>query len=111
MFVLDKDIEYSRVDANTERKVLAYENDLMMVKVKFIKAGTESEEIKTHEHPHSQVTYVLSGKAIFKNGKEIAIVNEGDSIYFAPNISHGCISLEDSTVLLDVFTPMRKDFI
>jgi len=111
MFVFDKDVEYTKVDGNTERKILTYADDAMMVKVRFKKAGSDQDEILVHTHPHQQLTYVLSGRAIFKNGDEISTVVEGDSIYFSPNISHGCVPLEDNTILLDVFTPMRKDFL
>jgi len=45
-----------------------------------------------HNHPHEQLTYVL------------------DALYKEPNVMHGCVCLEKG-VLLDNFTPMRKDFI
>jgi quercetin dioxygenase-like cupin family protein len=37
-------------------------------------------------------------------------VSVGDSIYIAPGESHGVVALEDS-VIIDVFTPQREDFL
>ena len=41
---------------------------------------------------------------------EKVILHPGDSIYVASNQEHGCQALEKSR-LLDIFTPMRKDFL
>jgi quercetin dioxygenase-like cupin family protein len=37
-------------------------------------------------------------------------LKKGDSYYADKNVMHGVVALEDS-VLLDGFTPMRKDFL
>ncbi|MCV6038519.1 cupin domain-containing protein, partial [Escherichia coli] len=34
----------------------------------------------------------------------------GDTMYKEPNIEHGCVCLK-AGVLIDTFTPMRKDFV
>ena len=34
----------------------------------------------------------------------------GDSLAFTPNLPHGTVCIETGT-LLDIFTPMREDFI
>ena len=65
---------------------------------------------EVHSHPHEQITYVLSGKFEFNiDGKKVVIVR-GDSTFKQPDIPHGVVCLEEG-VLLDVFTPCRKDFI
>ena len=33
----------------------------------------------------------------------------GDALCFAPNEEHGLVILEDDTVAMDVFSPMRAD--
>ncbi|OQK48559.1 hypothetical protein XM76_c21156 [Vibrio vulnificus] len=63
-----------------------------------------------HSHPHEQLTYVLSGEFEFTIGDEKKIVKTGDTMYKEPNIEHGCVCLE-AGVLIDTFTPMRKDFV
>jgi len=88
------------------RKVGAYNDNLMVVEVKF-DAGTTA---PLHHHPHEQITYVMSGKFEFTVGEETYIVSAGDSLYKQPNIEHGATCLEAGT-LLDVFTPHREDFV
>ncbi|MGR5543224.1 cupin domain-containing protein, partial [Vibrio campbellii] len=63
-----------------------------------------------HSHPHEQLTYVLSGKFEFTIGAETKVVEAGDTMYKEPNIEHGCVCLE-AGVLIDNFTPMRKDVV
>ena len=46
-----------------------------------------------HNHPHEQLTYVLSGEFEFTIGEEKQIVTAGDTLYKAPHVMHGCICL------------------
>ncbi|MBO4753844.1 MAG: cupin domain-containing protein [Bacteroidales bacterium] len=85
---------------------MGYNDNLMMVKVKF-KKGSEG---KLHSHPHVQVTYVESGEFEFTIGDETKIVKAGDVLMKVPNVVHGCKCLKDG-VLIDTFTPMRSTFI
>ncbi|STM95730.1 barrel cupin 2 domain-containing protein [Escherichia coli] len=47
-----------------------------------------------HNHPHEQLTYVLSGEFEFTIGEEKQIVTAGDTLYKAPHVMHGCICPE-----------------
>jgi quercetin dioxygenase-like cupin family protein len=76
------------------------------VEVNFEKDG----EGAVHTHPHSQSTYVISGRFRFNVDGEAVEVGPGDTLAFPPNIPHGTLCLEAGT-LLDIFTPMREDFI
>lgn len=53
---------------------------------------------------------MLSGEFEFTIGDEKKIVKTGDTMYKEPNIEHGCVCLK-AGVLIDTFTPMRKDFV
>lgn len=88
------------------RRVLAYNKDLMTVEVIFEKGA----EGATHTHPHTQCTYVLSGKFEYSVEGESVVLSAGDSIVVPPNLPHGTLCLEAGT-LIDTFTPMRDDFI
>ena len=94
------------VSTGLDRKIAAYNDNLMVVEVHF-EAGTTA---PLHHHRHEQITYVISGKFEFTVGDETYIVGAGDSLYKQPNIEHGATCLE-SGMLLDVFTPHREDFI
>ena len=63
-----------------------------------------------HHHPHTQITYVASGRFRFTIGDEVKEVGPGDTLCKQNDIVHGCECLE-AGVLVDFFTPMRKDFL
>ncbi|GAB7220383.1 cupin domain-containing protein [Vibrio comitans] len=106
MFVYNKDIPLEDLGEGISRKVLAHNDNMMAVEVHF-----ESGAIGAmHSHPHEQLTYVLSGKFEFTIGDEKSVVEAGDTMYKEPNIEHGCTCLE-AGVLIDNFTPMRRDFV
>ena len=90
----------------TTRRILAYNDDLMSVEVSF-ETGAEG---AVHTHPHTQLSYVLSGRFDYTVEGETVTLEPGDSIVVPSGLPHGTVCLEKG-VLLDVFTPMRKDFI
>lgn len=114
MFFNNADIKLDKIDDNSSRKVLAHSDNLMNARV-FFKQATPNEKVKTHNHVHEQLTYVLKDSfkfEIHENGQVKAqVVHVGDSIYFPSNVYHGCIPLEDGSELLDSFTPARQDFL
>ena len=88
------------------RKILSYTDELMIVENHFEKGGIGA----LHHHPHTQITYVVSGQFEFTIGEEKRIVNPGDSLLKKDGIEHGCVCLKEG-ILLDIFTPMREDFV
>ncbi|CAH8234688.1 cupin domain-containing protein [Vibrio aestuarianus] len=106
MFVLNKDIPLEDLGAGISRKILAHSDNMMAVEVHFEKGAIGT----MHNHPHEQLTYVLSGEFEFTIGEETKIVKAGDTMYKKPDIMHGCRCLE-AGILIDNFTPMRKDFL
>ena len=63
-----------------------------------------------HHHPHTQITYVVSGKFEFEIDGVKKIVQKGDTMLKTNNVIHGCKCLEDG-ILLDMFNPYRQDFV
>ena len=90
----------------TTRRILAWNDRLMSVEVGFETGSVGAD----HTHPHTQLSYVLSGKFLYTVEGEGVELNPGDSIVVPANLPHGTVCLEKGT-LLDVFTPMREDFI
>ena len=43
-------------------------------------------------------------------GWDNQIIEEGDGLYIPPNILHGVLCLEEE-ILIDVFSPVREDFL
>jgi quercetin dioxygenase-like cupin family protein len=106
MFCFNDKIQFNELGGGVKRKVLAAGGKLMAVEVHFDKDAVGS----LHTHPHEQISYVLSGRVSYEIEGEKQILSKGDSCYVAPNLSHGVIALEENTILLDVFTPLRDDF-
>ena len=88
------------------RTLLAYNDDLLLVKVEF-EAGAIG---ALHQHVHSQITYVESGEFEATVGGETRLLQAGDSFYAAPNVPHGVVARQ-AGVLLDSFSPVREDFL
>ncbi|WGW01392.1 cupin domain-containing protein [Vibrio sp. YMD68] len=106
MFVYNNDVQLEDLGDGISRKVLAHNDNMMAVEVHFERGAIGA----MHNHPHEQLTYVLSGEFEFTIGDETKIVKAGDTMYKKPSIEHGCVCLE-AGVLIDNFTPMRKDFV
>ena len=105
-FQFEKEIMWEHPAEGVSRQVMAYNDDIMLVKVKF-----ETGAIGTpHTHPHTQATYVASGAFEFTTDGETQIVKTGDGVYMKPGVLHGCKCLE-AGVLIDTFAPMREDFL
>ena len=88
------------------RRVLAHTEQLLVVEGHFEEGGVGS----VHTHPHCQNTYVLSGRFRFTVDGEPVEVGPGDTLAFPSGVPHGTVCLEKG-VLLDMFAPMREDFL
>ncbi|MDO5562042.1 MAG: cupin domain-containing protein [Synergistaceae bacterium] len=106
MFTFNKDVTATEPIAGFSRKILSYDENLMVVEGTF-KKGTF---VASHHHPHTQASYVSSGSIRAKVGGETRTLSKGDSILMGPDEPHEIEMLEDS-VVIDVFTPMREDFV
>lgn len=106
MFVINKDIAKQSVEKGVSRKMLAFGGSMMLVEVTFEKGATGA----LHSHFHEQASYIHKGVFEFEIEGNKQIVREGDSIYIPKNSMHGVVALEDS-VIIDVFTPQREDFL
>lgn len=88
------------------RKVLVHTDEMMLVEVQFPAGGIGA----LHTHVHRQLSYVQSGVFEFECEGAKHKVGKGDTLAFEPNQQHGVVCLEEG-VILDFFTPSRKDFL
>lgn len=88
------------------RRILAYNDGLMTVENTFEKGAVG----KLHSHPHTQITYVVEGVFTFTIDGETHVVRKGDTLLKTDGVIHGCVC-EEAGILLDIFTPMREDFL
>lgn len=104
-FIRGEEIDWEIVAEGVKRKIMGYDDKIMLVNVYFEKGAIGS----MHEHYHSQVTYVGSGAFEVTIDKETKIMKGGDCFYIPPHVLHGVVCLE-SGLLTDVFSPIREDF-
>ena len=105
-WVFHADAEAQSGGENVTRRVLAYCDGLMCVENTFEKGAIGA----LHSHPHTQITYVVSGEFAFTIDGETKVVRAGDTMLKTDRVIHGCTCLEPG-ILLDIFTPMREDFV
>ncbi|WP_353723213.1 cupin domain-containing protein [Dyadobacter sp. 676] len=105
-FVTDNEITWEDLGAGLKRKIMAYDDNLMMVKVAFEKGGIGA----LHSHFHTQMSYVESGEFEITIGEGKRVLRQGDVYYVPPHVVHGALCLS-AGMLVDVFTPMREDFV
>jgi quercetin dioxygenase-like cupin family protein len=63
-----------------------------------------------HSHPHDQMAYVVSGRLAVRAGSETFEVSAGDSFVIRGGVEHQASAIE-SSVVIDVFTPCRENYI
>lgn len=105
-YFMGEEIAFETVNDKVKRKIVARGGDMMIVEVHFVAGGIGD----MHEHFHEQVSYCIKGKMEFTVNGEKCVIGAGDSIFMPKHSLHGAVALED-TVLLDVFTPQREDFL
>lgn len=106
MFFKEAEAEWEFAGEGISRQITGYNTQLMVVKVKF-EIGAVG---YLHDHLHSQGSLIASG--IFKitiDGKS-EILGAGDGFFVPPYANHGAECLE-AGILIDVFSPVREDFL
>jgi quercetin dioxygenase-like cupin family protein len=63
-----------------------------------------------HSHPHEQIAYVISGHLKLSCEGRTVDLRSGDSFVVRGGIEHQATALEES-VVIDVFTPCRTDYL
>jgi quercetin dioxygenase-like cupin family protein len=106
VFIENADVAWEQVGEGVRRKIMSYDEKLMVVKVEFETGGVGS----LHQHHHSQITHIESGEFEVQIGDEKKLLKAGDAFMIPSNMMHGAVC-KKAGVLIDVFSPMREDFI
>jgi quercetin dioxygenase-like cupin family protein len=64
-----------------------------------------------HAHPHEQITIVERGRVLFTIKEEQRTASAGDVLHFPSKMRHGATMLDEEVVLIDIFSPVREDFL
>lgn len=105
-YITASEIPWERAGEGVRRKILGYDQELMLVRVEFEKGSIGY----LHKHPHRQVTYIESGVFDVQLGAEKKKQGAGDCYFVPPGVEHGVVALE-AGILVDVFAPAREDFL
>ena len=66
--------------------------------------------VPMHSHHNEQISCVQSGKLEFRLGDRVVIVGPNEVMQIPGGVPHEVAVLED-TVVIDVFSPVRQDWI
>jgi quercetin dioxygenase-like cupin family protein len=98
-------IPEERISDKISRKVMSGKQG-MMVWWRF-KAGGHA---AAHQHPHEQMSWMLSGRMDLRIGSEKRSMVAGDIAVIPGGVEHEAFFPEDTEVL-DFFAPPREDFL
>ena len=99
-------VPVERLEDGVERQMIVGEN-VMVCRLRFAPRVVTP----AHEHPHEQITLVERGRVLFTVGDEQRVAEAGDVLHFPPGSWHGATMLDEEVVLIDIFSPIREDFL
>lgn len=105
-FYTDSGSDWEEVWPGITRKIVGYDERLMLVKVSFIKGA----EAPAHDHPHSQCSYIESGLFEVNIGNDTKILGAGDGFNVPSGITHS-VTAREAGIIIDAFSPHREDFL
>ena len=88
------------------RRILAHNENMMLIEHRMERGWVGTR----HSHPHDQLVYVISGRLRFQCGEQSFEGGAGESFILRGGVEHQAWALEPSLVL-DVFTPYREDYL
>ena len=100
------EVPVERIDDGIDRQMIVGQN-IMICRLRFDPMVVTAE----HTHPHEQMTLVVKGRVKFIIDGSAVIARPGDVLHFPPNNRHGATMLDEEVVLIDIFSPIREDFL
>jgi quercetin dioxygenase-like cupin family protein len=80
----------------------------LMISVVHLEPGSVVSE---HSHPHEQMGILLEGKLEFTVGGVTRVLGPGDMWRIPGGVVHGVRTLAQPAVAIDVFHPIRADYL
>lgn len=99
-------IPVERIGEGIERQMIWGER-LMVCRLRFAPGVVTA----VHTHAHEQITLVECGRVDFTIEGQRRTASPGDVVYFPPHCEHGATMLDEEVVLVDIFSPVREDFL
>jgi quercetin dioxygenase-like cupin family protein len=79
--------------------------------VSFFEFGPNTTIMPKHKHPHEQTGVVITGSVKMIVGGETKILKVSEGVVIPPNVEHEATPLEPGTKMIDVFYPIREDYL
>ena len=64
-----------------------------------------------HDHVHEQMTIIEKGRVRFVLGSGEQVFGPGDILLLPSGVWHGATMLDEEVVLIDIFSPIREEFL
>jgi len=97
---------YRKLIDGVDLGTLVHGEKTLMARFK-LRAGSD---IPAHNHPHEQTGLLVSGRIVLTIDGVDHDVTPGDSWCIAADVPHSARAVEDS-VAVEVFSPVRKDYL
>ena len=110
MPVFKKEEEQGKEIAPGVFRNISYLKEMMAAVIEFTDGPMDQPE-EPHSHPHEQVSYVAEGSLYVFIGDEKSLLQKGDLFLVPSNVPHSIQTLTEKVKLIDVFTPLREDFL
>ena len=106
MFYKKNNNNYKKAFDGVTYKTLAYGDKTSLGEFRLEKGSI----VPTHNHPHEQTGYMISGRMTFTIDGEDHNAKAGDSWSIPSNVEHSVMVHEDA-VVIEVFSPVREDYL
>ena len=98
-------VPVERLTDNIRRRMIVGAKE-MLVRWEFNKGALAAR----HSHPHEQMVVMVHGKLRLVVGDDETVMGPDDIVVIPPQVPHEAEALED-TVVIDIFSPPREDFL
>ena len=107
-FFNNAEAPWNELGDGIRRKVIGHTPELMSVIMEFDKGAVGT----PHSHEiHDQIAYVIAGSFEAIIDGQVRVLQVGDAFIAPHHTSHGVTALEDKSMLLDQFSPVREDYL
>ena len=98
-------VPLEQLNDKVRRRMITGTNE-MLVQWEFVRGAY----VGRHSHPHEQIVVMRQGRLKLIVGDSETVMGPDDIVVIPPNVVHEAEALED-TVVTDIFSPPREDFL
>lgn len=106
MYVKHGNDGYRKALDGIEQKTLVHGDKTLMAEFRLQKGAA----LPLHSHPHEQAGYLIKGQLRLTIGAEVHDVLPGDSWCIPGDMLH-CAEIIEDSVAIEVFSPVREDYL